>query len=177
MKIRVTELSNRIGRFVVEGSETPVVGLTYQLEDWNDPTAKQGRTFEALVQEYWRSGAWSYPSSGYRPGLTLFEFRQQIKLKLGPGFEKVIYIDPETNLLKECATPADLPDAIKKSPNKSKLAYGRLKSRADWTRKELRQTIDNIITEGNQVGVNTKKWQDILATMAENSTQPATETR
>lgn len=168
MRIKVVELSDRVGRFVVDGAETPIIGGVYELEDYDDPTAKQARTFEALCTEYWKSGAWSYPSSGYRPGLTLFEFRQQIKLKLGPGFEKVIYIDPETNLLKECATPADLPESIKTSPNKSKLAYGRLKSRSDWTRKELRTTIDNVITEGNQVGVNTKKWHDILATMSDN---------
>lgn len=168
MKIRVTELSGTTGRFFVEGQETPVVGATYELQDWDDPTAKQGRTFEALCVEYWRSNAWSYPSSGYRPGLTLFEFRQQIKLKLGPGFEKIIYIDPETNLLKECARAADLPDAVKNSPNKSKLAYGRLKSRSDWTKKELRTCIDNIIAEGEQVGVNTKKWKEILETMSKN---------
>jgi len=169
MKIKVIEVSDRVGRFVVEGQEAPLIGSIYELADWDDPSAKQGRTFEALVQEYWRSNAWSYESSGYRPGLTLFEFRQQVKLKLGPGFEKIIYIDPETNLLKECAKAADLPDAIKNSPNKSKLAYGRLKSRSDWTKKELRTTIDNIITEGEQVGVNTKKWKEILSGMAGDS--------
>lgn len=166
MKIRIIEVSDRVGQFVVEGQEAPLIGCVYELADWDDPSAKQGRTFEALVQEYWRSNAWSYPSSGYRPGMTLTEFRQQVKLKLGPGFEKIIYIDPETNLLKECAKAADLPDAIKNSPNKSKLAYGRLKSRTDWTRKELRTAIDNIVTEGEQVGVNTKKWKEIIATIS-----------
>lgn len=169
MRIKVIEISDRVGRFVVEGQEAPVIGSVYELQDWDDPTAKQGRTFEALVQEYWRSNAWSYPSSGYRLGLTLHEFRNQIKLKLGPGFEKIIYIDPETNLLKECAKAADLPDSIKNSPNKSKLAYGRLKSRSDWTKKELRTCIDNIISEGEQVGVNTKKWKEILAGMVGDS--------
>ena len=174
MKIKITELSDTIGTFVVEGKETPVVGALYELEDWDDPTAKQGRTFEALVGEYWRSNAWSYPSSGYRPGLTLFEFRNQIKVKLGPGFEKVIYINRDTGFWEECAKPSDLPDYIKNSPDKAKLAYGRLKSRSDWTKKELRNTIDNIVTEGNQVGVNTKKWNEILEGMSENSNKGAT---
>lgn len=171
MKIKVIEISDRMGRFVVEGQESPIIGGTYELADWDDPTAKQVRTFEALVTAYWASNAWSYPSSGYRIGMTREEFRNQIKLKLGPGFEKIIYIDPETNLLKECAKAADLPDSIKNSPNKSKLAYGRLKSRSDWTKKELRTTIDNIVTEGEQVGVNTRKWKEILAGMAGDQTR------
>ncbi len=165
MRVKIIEVSGTIGRVVIESKETPIVGTTYELADYDDPTARQGRTFEALVTEYWRSGAWSYPSSGYRPGLTLFEFRKLIKAKLGPAFEKVIFINRETGFWDECATPADLPDYIKTSPDKAKLAYGRLKSRTDWTKKELRNTIDNIITEGNQVGVNTKKWGEIIEGM------------
>ncbi len=171
MRIKVIEVAGTVGRFVIESKETPVIGGTYELADYDDPSAKQGRTFEALISEYWKSGAWSYPGSGYRQGMTLHEFRNVIKLKLGPGFEKVIYIDPETTTIKECATADDLPDSIKNSPIKNKLAYGRLKSRTDWTRKELRTTIDNIISEGNQVGVNSAKWNEILATMADTSAQ------
>jgi len=50
-----------------------------------------------------------------------------------------------------------VPEGIPKSH-----IMGKLKSWADYTKKERRQAIDKLIAEMIQVGVNTKKFYEIL---------------
>lgn len=49
--------------------------------------------------------------------------------------------------------------------NNAKYAMGRLKSWTDYTLRQRRETLDRLISEMIQVGVNTKKFFEILKGM------------
>jgi DNA-binding transcriptional regulator YhcF (GntR family) len=49
------------------------------------------------------------------------------------------------------------------------MVYGILKSWHDYTKKERTETIDRLIAEMLQAGVNSNKFHEILRSMEENS--------
>jgi hypothetical protein len=120
------------------------VGKYYNAELADEGTERQRKTFEALVQCYWTSGCHSYNAR------SIEHFRELMKLYLGAGTEKYY------SLVNEDGTPC---------PN-GRISY-RLKSRNDYTKKELQLTIDNIINEMFLVGVNTPRFNEILQGMEE----------
>jgi hypothetical protein len=122
------------------------VGCYYTVELTNEGTEAQNRTFHALVQCYWTSGFHSYNARSYE------HFRALIKLYLGAGTEKFY------NLVNTDGTPCP----------KGRPDY-RLKSWADYSKKERQMTIDNLISEMMQVGVNDKHFEEILRGMEEQS--------
>jgi hypothetical protein len=115
------------------------VGVTYNVEIATEGTEAQNKTFHALVQCYWTSGAHSYNARSYK------HFRALIKLYLGAGMEKFY------NLANTDGTPC---------PG-GRLDY-RLKSWADYKKKERQMTIDNLICEMMQVGVDNPRFWEIL---------------
>lgn len=137
--------------------EAPVVGRKYSLEDAATGTLAQGKTFHALAQEYWRSGQHSYQARDF------IEFKNIIKRELGAGFEAFVYIDG--GKICDAKTLADIPESIRTAPNKRELIRGRLRSWSEYSKKERRETIDRLKSEMLQVGVNSKKFMEILEGM------------
>lgn len=158
MKIMVVEE----GKFVMVSGKPPVVGTKYALEEAESATAEQNRLFHALVSEYWSSGAHSYDAKDFD------HFRDLIKQKLGAGFEKLVYADVEDGkpVIVQVKRLDEIPPRILKDPDLKRMVLAKLKSWADYSKKERSQTIDKLIAEMVQAGVNTKHFQEIMEGIA-----------
>jgi hypothetical protein len=122
------------------------VGCYYTVELAAEGTDAQNKTFHALLQCYWTSGCHSYEARSFE------HFKALIKLYLGAGMEKFYnLVNPDGTLC-----PKGRPDY-------------RLKSWADYSKKERQTTIDNLISEMIQVGVNDRHFEEILRGMEEQS--------
>jgi hypothetical protein len=149
-------------RFTVLTGKAPAVGRHYVLEEAQNATSEQSRAFHALAQEFWTTGQHSYDCGNFD------EFRNLIKRDLGAGFESYLYafIDAEGNVQqRKVETYAEVPAEIRKSPRVAQMVYGKLKSWADYTKKQRTETIDSLIATMHQAGVNSPKFQEILAGM------------
>lgn len=138
------------GEYMVASKDAPKPGRTYSLEDAESGTAAQNKAFHALVSEYWKSGSHSYPAK------SLKEFRELIKRDLGAGFESFVYASPG-GVVKVKSR-----DEIPPEYNNKKYTMGRLKSWSDYTKNERRETMDKLISEMHQAGVNTPHFFEIL---------------
>jgi hypothetical protein len=141
--------------YITLSGTPPVVGRKYTLEDAETGTAAQNKAFHALIAEYWRTGMHSYNVK------TFDQFRDMIKRDLGAGFESFIYAD-YTGMHK-VQTVEEIPAGIDR-----RFILGKLKSWADYTKKERRESLDRLIAEMEQAGVNSRKYQEIIAGMNEN---------
>jgi len=139
--------------FIHLSGNAPVVGKKYALEDITEGSGEQNRAFHALVGEYWKSGAHSYPAKNFD------QFRDYIKRDLGAGFESYVYASPEG--IKKVDTLDEIPAEYRVPP----YCLGKLKSWSKYTKKQRTETIDKLISEMHQAGVNTKKFQEILQGM------------
>ena len=83
---------------------------------------------------------------------TFMEFRDCLKRDIGAGFESYIYAD-ETGIHK-VKTLEEIPATVDRAHK-----LGKLKSWADYTKKERRDAIDRLISTMDQAGVNTRKYQ------------------
>jgi hypothetical protein len=137
MRIRII----RPGEFT---GDDLVAGELYDCVLADDGTEKQNRAFHALLQCYWASGCHSYNARNFE------HFRALIKLYLGAGMEKFC------NVANADGTPCP----------EGRSDY-RLKSWADYTKKERKETIDRLIAEMEQAGVNSAKYEEILKGMNE----------
>jgi hypothetical protein len=148
-------------RFTVVAGKAPAVGRHYVMEEAETATAEQGRAYHALAQEFWRSGLHSYEVNNFD------DFRDFLKRDLGAGFERFVYIDMVDGLavLKDAKTMADIPEHVRRDPKLRMLARGRLKSWADYTRKERTEAIDRLISTMRQAGVQSAKFDEILSGM------------
>jgi len=117
-------------------------GCYYFAEPAEEGTNSQNRLFHALVQEYWASGCHSYRARNFE------HFRALVKLYLGAGMEKF------TNLINADGTPCP----------EGRMDY-RLKSWTDYSKKERQMTIDNLMGEMLQAGVNSLHFEEILQGM------------
>jgi len=149
-------------RFTVVTGKAPAVGRHYVLEEAQSATSEQGRAFHALAQEFFRTGLHSYDVDNFEA------FRNLLKRDLGAGFESYLYayVDDE-GLVQQRKVDKyfDVPAEIRKSPRVASMVYGKLKSWAEYTKKERTETIDRLISAMNQAGVNTAKFGEILAGM------------
>lgn len=134
--------------------DAPEVGHKYQLEDIAEGSLAQGRAWHALAQEFLVSGAHSYNVKTFK------EFRDCLKRDIGAGFESYIYAD-ETGIHK-VKTLEEIPETVDRAHK-----LGKLKSWADYTKKERRDAIDRLISTMDQAGVNTRKYQEIIAGLNE----------
>jgi hypothetical protein len=157
MKIVVTAP----GQFQSLTSDEPEPGMVYELQDGVEGTDAQNRAFHALVQEYWRTGCHSYNAKN------IMEFRNMIKRHLGAGFEAFVYavIEDGKPVIRDAKTYKDIPEAVRTDPDLKKLVRGRLKSWSDYTKRERTETIDRLIAEMEEAGVQTKKFYEILEGM------------
>lgn len=163
MKIIISE----DGRFTVLSGKPPTVGSKYVLEEADSATGEQNRLFHALLNEYWSSGMHSYPANDFE------RFRDEVKMKLGAGFEKVVYADIEDGkaVIHQVKRRDEVPDHIMADPDLKKMVLAKLKSWADYTKKERTQAIDRLISEMNQAGVNSRHFQEIMQGISDNMNQ------
>ena len=138
--------------FIHLSGDAPEVGRKYLLEDATEGTQAQNRAFHALVQEYFTSGCHSYNVK------TWLELREYIKRDLGAGFESYVYAD-ESGIHK-VKTLDEIPESV---PLSHKL--GKLKSWANYTKNERKKTLDRLISEMIQAGVQTRHFFEILEGM------------
>ncbi len=150
-------------QYMVKSQDAPAVGKDYTLEEASEGTYRQGRAFHALVMEYWRSGCASYPSKGFE------DFRNEIKKNLGAGFEAYVYaiIENGRPVIKDAKAWGEIPEELRHDPGKRAFIRGRLKSWSDYVKKERTETIDNLIREMVEAGVNSAKFGEIVAGMGE----------
>lgn len=165
MRIRIVELMGNVGKFVVESADAPIPGARYELEDYDNPTARQNRAFHALVSEYWVSGHHSSTAKHFG------RFRDEIKMRLGAGFEKIVYADIVDGkaVIVECHRRDEIPARILADPDLAQIVKGKPLSWAEYSKKQRTQTIDRLIAEMHQAGVNSRKFQEILKGMSEGS--------
>lgn len=159
------------GEYLCDTKEEPKVGGRYLLEDAISGTRAQNNAFHALLDEYYRTRLWSYQGSGYNAGATYYEFRNMVKRKLGAGFESFVYAEIVEGrpVIRDAKKYNDIPEAVRKYPDMRDMIRGRLKSWADYTKRERRLTMDKLITEMVEVGVNTPHFREILDGMEEAS--------
>lgn len=157
----VTALITESGRFVIVAGRDPDVGHRYVLERADTATSEQGRAFHALLQEWYRTGLHSYEGD-------FSHFRDCVKRDLGAGFTSFAYadVDDDGNVaLRTCERYEDVPEYIRASSRRNDLVRGRLKSWADYTKRERTEAIDRVISAMRQSGVNSPKFEDILQGM------------
>jgi len=135
MVIYVTEPNTFVGDDLVPGEE-------YEVRPTDTGTERQNRAWHALLQEYWVSGCHSYNAISFP------HFRELIKLYLGAGEEKYY------SLLDDSGNRLDEP-----------VIRYRVKSWKRYGRKERKESIDRLIAEMHQAGVQTCKFYEILESM------------
>lgn len=138
--------------------EVPEVGHKYQLESLHDGTLAQNKLFHSLVMVYYNSGQHNDDKIDYTT------FRDRIKKNLGAGFESFIYaeiIDGKP-VIRHAKKKEEIPEAIRQDPQMKEMILGKLKPWSDYSKSLRKKTIDNLISEMLQVGINSKKFQEIL---------------
>jgi hypothetical protein len=147
-----------------EGTYTgsgPIIGKYYHCEPADTGTSRQHRAFFALLQCFWTSGLHSYPAKSFE------EFRDYIKRDLGVGAEYYVYVKKDS-LLK--GKSKDKEEAVREAAvdkDGHPVVWMKLKSWADYTKRERSETIDRLISTMHQAGVQTKKFYEILRGMEE----------
>lgn len=151
MKIKI--LPNET--YLAESKDKPIEGRSYNLEDATNGTSAQNKTFHALLSCYYASGMCSYQVE------SMADFKKQIKRQLGAGFDCYYYAgwdkDFEKPQIYKFTNKEDIPKGINKNQ-----VFGHLKSWANYTKPERTSTIDNLIAEMRQAGVNSKKFDEIM---------------
>ena len=152
MKILITETG-----YLVESKEVPIVGKSYILEDADDYTGKQRRTWEALVDEAYKSGKFSYDT------MDIHKFREHIKLDYGEGFNRLKYVNDKFQMV-EVKSQSEIPDyvALDFGNGNRERIQGIIKSTTAYTKKQFVRMIDNTINAMLEFGVDSKRFQDIL---------------
>lgn len=160
-----TVSTGSVVNLLIDG-EMPKVGHYYYLESATEGTTAQNKTFHALTMEYFNSGQSSYDAANYA------DFKNQIKRHLGAGFDGFVYIGvahesdgPGHFKMFDVKKESEIPLAIKKDPYMKDMIRGKLKSWSSYTKKQRKNTIDNVISEMHQAGINTPKFEEILAGM------------
>ena len=165
MRIKVIELIGNQGRFILDDDDRPSIGSRYDLEDFDNPTNRQNRTFHGLLTCYWTSGCHSSTAKDFH------RFRDEVKVRLGAGFEKIVYadwIDGKAQIV-ECRRKDEIPRRILDDPDLAKIVKAKPLSWSEYSKKQRTDTIDRLKAEMVQAGVNTKKFHEILSGMEENS--------
>ena len=125
-------------------------GEVYEVRPVDKGTDRQNRAWHGLLQEYWSSGCHSYNAKN------ILHFRELIKLYLGAGVEVYYSIinwyeyENANGLLEKAITIRE-----------PKEEY-RVKSWSRYSKKERKESIDRLIAEMHQAGVQTKKFYEIL---------------
>ena len=152
MKIKVLETKGSLAKVSVIGKLE--IGKEYYVEDALTGTQAQNRFFHLLVQEYYNSGMYSDIAT------TVDDLREKIKLRLGEGFEKIIYSDDTGKIVQVPYSDKLLIPARIRADRERLL--GQLKSWTAYTKVQRKKCIDNLVKEMVTVGVNSKRFNEIM---------------
>ena len=160
MKILITAE----GSFISVDNEHPEVGKKYTLEDATDQSEKQRKAWHALVQEWYKSGCYSFVDT-----LDFNVFREAVKELYGEGFSHYEYIDSNYKIYK-AKTLEEIPDDIildtRYHPERIRRV---LKHFYDYTKKQVKKSLDIIIIAMDENEVDTPKYHEIIKGMENDS--------
>ena len=153
------------GTFTTKSRDLPVEGQEYILENALDGSSAQNKATHALIQEYFKSGCYSDNAN------TWLELKEFLKRRIGEGFETFLYFDKDdvASGLQESKLYLDIPEHIRKSKNRTSFIKGKLKSWSEYTQKQRREFIDNLLAEMGTAQVQTPKFYEIIAGMEGNN--------
>ena len=140
-------------------------GSYYFVQKDDSGSLLQNSLFHGLLSVYFTSGMHSYPIDSFE------DLKNQIKLKLGAGYKSYVFIEATNKGYRKGRVDNfdDVPDNIALDENGKKMLWGELKSWSLYTKKERTNLIQNLIVEMINVGVSSKKFNDILKTLEENN--------
>lgn len=152
MIILVTETG-----YLPETNELPIPGRRYYLEDAADYTPPMRRLWESLVDIAFKSGLFSIDT------LDIYEFRETFKLRYGEGFARLKYVNDKNQMI-EVKHRDDIPDyvALDFAKGNRERIQGIIKSSTAYTKKQFGSLIDNTLDAMHNVGVDSKKFADII---------------
>lgn len=166
MKIKCIAQTGDQAVFLLPGRMKPVPGNFYNLEKYHEGSEAQNKVFHALIAEYYNSGMHSYNAP------SLEKFKKLIKRHHGMGFESVAYSYVEAvdvngtieykSRMEVVEKYNDIPEEIRNDPECGLMTRGILKSWTEYTKQERTATINNLISEMKQAGINTPKFEEIL---------------
>lgn len=153
MKILIIDENN----YLCSSNEKPLNQRSYYLEDAEEYTPPMRRLFEALVDIAFKSGLFSYDT------MDIHEFREHFKLDYGEGFSRLKYVN-DKNQMVEVKHRDDIPDyvALDFANGNRERIQGIIKSSTAYTKKQFTRMIDNTIDAMHNVGVDSKKFADII---------------
>ena len=143
--------------YLPETNEMPIPGHKYYLEDASEYTPPMRRLWESLVDIAFKSGLFSYDT------MDISEFREHFKLDYGEGFSRLKYVN-DKNQMVEVKHRDDIPDyvALDFANGNRERIQGIIKSSTAYTKKQFTRMIDNTIDAMHNVGVDSKKFADII---------------
>lgn len=143
--------------YLPETNETPIPGHRYYLEDADEYTPPMRRLWESLVDIAFKSGLFSIDT------MDIYEFRENIKLRYGEGFARLKYVN-DKNQMVEVKHRDDIPDyaALDFANGNRERIQGIIKSSTAYSKKQFTRMIDCTIEAMHDVGVDSKKFADII---------------
>lgn len=148
--------------YIAESHEKPIPGRRYILEDAEEHTDAQRKAAHALINEWYKSGAWDYDTTEYNV------FRDYVKKDYGAGFSHYEYVD-DKYCMHRVASVDDVPDYVLddfNGGNRGRIK-GVLKSFTRYKKKEVQGLIDKLLDVMISRGVNSAKFQDIVLSLGE----------
>lgn len=159
MKILITESG-----YLPQSKDAPIVGKVYSLERADTQTAQQRKAWHALVQELFKSGLLSYDTLDFK------RFRDLIKKDYGAGFCRYKWVD-DNYCINESVDVEDIPEHVlqAQADGQHGRINGVLKSFTDYTLPEVKDSIDKLLALCLEVGLNSKKYFEIVDGMESNN--------
>ncbi len=160
MKILITSE----GQYINSDTELPEVGKKYTLTDATDQSEQQRKAWHALVHEWYKSGCYSFVDT-----LDFNVFREAVKELYGEGFSHYEYIDSNYKTCK-AKTLEEIPDDIildtRYHPDR---IHRVLKHFYDYTKNQVKKSLDVIIPAMDENEVDTPKYHEIIKGMQNDS--------
>jgi hypothetical protein len=138
--------------------EKPRAGSYYYLVDADEYTPKMRGLIEPLIREAYKSGRYNWDT------IDLNDFREEMKLRYGEGYNECVYYDPQTRRQVTCKSAGDLPEWVLleyQEGNKGILKWI-TKSTTDYTKRQFSDFIDAVINSMFEHKVDTPKFWDII---------------
>ena len=149
----MTILITADGEFITVKGDSPEVGTRYWAELDENYTGSQRRTFEALIDGFYKSGGYNYDV------VSKDDLRARIKKEYGEGFE--FTYTKENSELGHCKESENVPAECVES---GRWLYS-LKSTTRYTKKQMTRLIDGLIVLMTTCNVQTAKFYEILKGM------------
>lgn len=141
------------------------IGSYYFCEKDESGTKLQNALFHALLQVWFVSGKYSYPVG------TFEDLKKIVKLKMGAGYSSYVFIEQTEKGFRKGRVKSydDVPKNIALDESGKEMVWGELKSTTKYTKRQWIDIISNLIAEMINSGENSRKFNQILQTLEENS--------